>query len=159
MTADIETWESLVPGAVWYQVSDAFGRVASRQVEGTGSRLSISSQDRILNTEAARGKGPFTDGSLTLVKGGKTLDAAAVEQATGETSDIMLDSQLKGYFSMRQPRLGRLLKEMSDLNLGRLSDLMDDETPRSVEQAVKDELTARQPEALDPEFERIITGR
>ena len=138
-----EVWENRTDGQVWLFSLDGLGRRQERAIEGRGARATIKASDRLVMQEVAPRNNPFNNGSLKLVSG----------PAETEDAEHLSDEDFQAILKSRQPKLGRTLAGLSDLDLGILAGMIDEDTKQSTVDAVKEEQESRQPklELLDLE--------
>lgn len=133
-----EIWESNIPGRVFVESTNpSTGRAKSTSCVGKGSRLRISTLDRLIAEEGIResSNNPFRNGMLTRV------DAEA-DKLDGDVSNALTDTQLFELFALTPAEFIGALDSLTELNVRRLKEacVSQDATNSQVEaiQAVLD---------------------
>lgn len=116
---DEEIWESCVRGRTWVEITDHRGAPKNISVVGVGSRLRITTIDRIRNQEVVRDPqgDPFLNGMLMRV------DSDQKQDPTTDSSQVHSDDDLKMVFTLEEDAFTVYVDELNELNVRRLKEM------------------------------------
>ena len=150
---DEEIWESCVKGRVWVEVTDYKGAPKVISSFGVGSRLRITTMDRVRNQEAIRNPqdDPFINGML------RRTDSEETDEYTA-SSQTHSDDDLKSVFELSQDAFEEYVKELNEVNVRRMKEMAVVHASVLQDQFLTEQLQTRWPIGGDTPTYREMTG-
>lgn len=111
---EVEIWELTIPGRVSVFTIDKRGNEVPLSAKGRGSRLRLTTEDRLLNEERCRRPelDPFSNGMLVRV--------GDSEAALAEGTQRITDDELKVYFEVTGEDFENIVRDLTEVNIRRL---------------------------------------
>lgn len=114
---DEEIWECQVEGTIYFEITNHKGAPASTSVKGVGSRIRVTTEDRILMQERIldRVNDPFVNGMMIRI------DADQQEDESTRSTDALSEAELIAVFDLEPADFAEYVSSLSEVNVRRLA--------------------------------------
>lgn len=118
-----EIWESTLEGRVSVQILNSQNRPQTLSVKGSGSRLRLTAEERLITEEGIRHpqNNPFRNGRLVQVGGPKP---EPIEGELPSTDQNLHDADLLGLFDLKDVEFEDAVKALSEVNVRRIKGMV-----------------------------------